>query len=100
MFLFSLSNAANLNVTSSKCDRSPDGIASPKLPSDGRFKIKILGNPEFYTPNEDYTSECGEEKKCERINLILKMCFHSNFRWNSFDQPSRSYVHWISTCRQ
>ncbi|XP_059608919.1 spondin-1-like [Phlebotomus argentipes] len=38
-----------------KCDRIPEGSGANKSPADGRFRIRIQGNPERYTPGELYT---------------------------------------------
>jgi spondin-1 len=43
--------------TSSKCDRTPEGILASRTPSDGRFKLRILGDPDRYIPGENYTSK-------------------------------------------
>lgn len=38
-----------------KCDRTPEGFSANKSPSDGRYLLKIVGNPERYDPGETYT---------------------------------------------
>ncbi|XP_055693331.1 spondin-1 [Lutzomyia longipalpis] len=38
-----------------RCDRVPEGSGASKSPADGRYRIKISGNPERYTPGEMYT---------------------------------------------
>uniref|UniRef100_A0A336LL51 Spondin-1 n=1 Tax=Culicoides sonorensis TaxID=179676 RepID=A0A336LL51_CULSO len=38
-----------------RCDRNPEGFTANKSPADGRFRLKISGNPERYTPGETYT---------------------------------------------
>lgn len=40
-----------------KCDRTPEGIIASRSPSDGRFKLRILGEPDRYIPGENYTSK-------------------------------------------
>lgn len=45
------------NGYSLKCDRIPDGAGATKSPADGRFRIRVQGNPERYIPLEVYTSE-------------------------------------------
>lgn len=40
-----------------KCNRTPEGVVAQKSPADGRFMIKIHGNKENYTADEDYKSE-------------------------------------------
>lgn len=46
----------NVNsVTAIRCDRSPEGFSANKSPADGRFRLKITGNPERYAPGEVYT---------------------------------------------
>jgi hypothetical protein len=40
-----------------RCDREPDGRLSAKSAVDGRFRIKVSGNPEKYVPGEVYTGE-------------------------------------------
>jgi len=42
---------------SARCDREPEGRLSQKSPVDGRFRIKVSGNPEKYVPGEVYTGE-------------------------------------------
>lgn len=43
-----------------KCDRTPEGISSIRSGSDGRFKLRILGEPDRFIPGENYTSNsCG-----------------------------------------
>jgi hypothetical protein len=44
-------------VSSSKCDRIPVNSATNKSPADGRYKLRILGDPEYYVPGENYTSK-------------------------------------------
>ncbi|CRL03842.1 CLUMA_CG016464, isoform A [Clunio marinus] len=38
-----------------KCDRIPDGTLASRSSSDGRFKLRILGEPDRYIPGENYT---------------------------------------------
>ncbi len=48
------------SVTSSKCDRIPPEHTANKSPSDGRYKLRILGDPDpnqGYVAGENYTSE-------------------------------------------
>lgn len=40
-----------------KCDRTPEASSANKSPPDGRFKLRILGDPDRYIPGENYTSE-------------------------------------------
>lgn len=40
-----------------RCDRTPEGTGASKSPADGRFRLRISGNPEKYVPGESYTSE-------------------------------------------
>ncbi|CAB3377734.1 Hypothetical predicted protein [Cloeon dipterum] len=42
-------------VLSARCDREPEGRLTQKSPVDGRFRIKVSGNPEKYVPGEVYT---------------------------------------------
>lgn len=44
-------------VTAIRCDRNPEGFSANKSPADGRFRLKITGNPEKYAPGEVYTSK-------------------------------------------
>ena len=45
-------------VSSSKCDRIPDNQSViNKSQADGRYKLRILGDPERYIPGENYTSK-------------------------------------------
>jgi hypothetical protein len=43
-------------ANSSICDRIPDNSAN-RSPPDGRYKLRILGDPDHFTPGENYTSE-------------------------------------------
>lgn len=43
-------------VAAIRCDRNPEGFSTNKSPADGRFRLKITGNPERYAPGEVYTS--------------------------------------------
>lgn len=52
-----------------KCDRVPEGTVTQKSPGDGRFRIRIEGNPEGYIAGEDYTSEFFYVSQ----NIILKL---------------------------
>ncbi|XP_054267798.1 spondin-1-like isoform X2 [Macrosteles quadrilineatus] len=38
-----------------RCDRTPEGHVSPKIPADNRFQLKISGSPDKYVPGEGYT---------------------------------------------
>ncbi|XP_059486805.1 spondin-1-like isoform X2 [Neocloeon triangulifer] len=40
---------------SARCDREPEGRLTSKSAIDGRFRIKVSGNPEKYVPGEVYT---------------------------------------------
>jgi hypothetical protein len=40
-----------------KCDRTPEGATTSQSPADGRFKLRILGDPDRYIPGENYTSK-------------------------------------------
>lgn len=54
----------NINsVTAIRCDRSPEGFSANKSPADGRFRLKITGNPERYAPGEVYTCKHLVKKK-------------------------------------
>lgn len=44
-------------VAAIRCDRNPEGFSANKSPADGRFRLKITGNPEKYAPGETYTSK-------------------------------------------
>lgn len=37
-----------------KCDRTPEGHVAPKSPGDGRYRLRIGGNPEGYVPGQEY----------------------------------------------
>ena len=40
-----------------KCVRTPpEGISTNQSPYDGRFKLRVLGEPDRYIPEENYTS--------------------------------------------
>lgn len=50
--------AIQVNLTTAlRCDRTPEGYRPEKSPSDGRFMLKISGDPERYTPGERYNGE-------------------------------------------
>lgn len=51
----------------SKCDRTPEGYGAGKSPADARFVLRIAGNPEKYTPGEQYISKWNG--KCILIYL-------------------------------
>jgi hypothetical protein len=61
-FLLLLIAAAALSeplvVAAARCDREPEGRMAAKSPADGRFRIKVSGNPDKYVPGEVYTGEC------------------------------------------
>ncbi|XP_055530253.1 spondin-1 [Wyeomyia smithii] len=38
-----------------RCDRTPEGAGASKSPADGRFRLRISGNPEKYVPGASYT---------------------------------------------
>ena len=40
-----------------RCDRAPEGSSANKSPPDGRFRLRILGDPDRYIPGENYTSK-------------------------------------------
>jgi hypothetical protein len=40
-----------------RCDRTPEASSAIKSPPDGRFKLRILGDPDRYIPGENYTGE-------------------------------------------
>lgn len=46
-----------LLVAAARCDREPEGRMAPKSPADGRFRIKVSGNPDKYVPGEVYTGK-------------------------------------------
>lgn len=49
------------NANISKCDRIPENSTVNKSPADGRYKLRILGDPEKYIPGENYTSKSNFE---------------------------------------
>lgn len=58
--------ASDVRVShAAKCDRTPEGTTVNRSPSDGRFKLRILGDPDSYVAGENYTS------KSFRIYLCL-----------------------------
>lgn len=38
-----------------RCDRIPEGRVPPQSIPDGRFEVKIAGNPSLYVPGQVYT---------------------------------------------
>ena len=63
----------------SKCDRKPENTSASRLPSDGRFKFRILGDHDRYIPGENYTRKSFflfislALKSCEQI-IFFKIC--------------------------
>lgn len=57
IFIGLLCSVDYINGYALKCDRIPDGAGATKSPADGRFRIRIEGNPERYKPNEVYNSK-------------------------------------------
>lgn len=51
---------ATQSVGGLKCNRVPDGSTAIKSPADGRFVIRIVGNPQRYNPGDSYNSEYFE----------------------------------------
>jgi spondin-1 len=47
-----------------KCDRTPEGITALRSQADGRFKLRILGEPDRYIPGENYTGESRVTSVC------------------------------------
>jgi hypothetical protein len=45
------------SITASKCDRTPEGFVASKSPANGKFRIRITGNPDRYSPGQVYQSE-------------------------------------------
>lgn len=43
------------SVVALRCDRTPEGSGASKSPADGRFRLRISGNPDKYVPGETYT---------------------------------------------
>lgn len=48
---------ALITASTPLCNRAPDGTGAGKSPADGRFRIRIAGNPELYTAGQTYTGE-------------------------------------------
>jgi hypothetical protein len=46
-----------IDVYASKCDRIPESSSSPKSPPDGRFRLRIINEPNRYIPGEIYNSK-------------------------------------------
>lgn len=48
-----------INIISSapKCDRVPEGTSVTKSPPDGRFRLRISTDPQYYIPGETYNSK-------------------------------------------
>jgi hypothetical protein len=44
-------------ISANKCDRTPEGFVASKSPANGKFRIRITGNPERYSPGQVYQSE-------------------------------------------
>lgn len=57
LLCFVLVNIEIKVTNASKCDRTPEGTSAVRSPSDGRFKLRILGEPDRYIPGENYTSK-------------------------------------------
>lgn len=57
LIIFCYYGGRNGVVSSSKCDRFPENSVNNKSPADGRYKLRILGDPDRYIPGENYTSK-------------------------------------------
>ena len=68
---------ATQSVGGLKCNRVPDGSTAIKSPADGRFLIRIIGNPVKYTPGESYNSEYFELKNL-MVNLFNSFMLNLN----------------------
>jgi spondin-1 len=43
-------------LVAAKCERKPEGTLTNRTPFDGRFKLRILGDPDRFIPGQNYTS--------------------------------------------
>lgn len=59
----------------SRCDRTPEGTLALRSPSDGRFKLRILGEPDRYIPGENYTSKVLSFKFIYSIKFFMFSSF-------------------------
>lgn len=51
-----LCNCINLITSAPKCDRVPEGTVAPRSPPDGRFRLRITNDPQYYIKGETYNS--------------------------------------------
>lgn len=54
--IFVLCNCINLISSAAKCDRVPEGTVASKSQPDGRFRLRITNEPQYYIPGETYNS--------------------------------------------
>lgn len=47
----------NFISSAPKCDRVPEGTSVTKSPPDGRFRLRISTDPQYYIPGETYNSK-------------------------------------------
>lgn len=69
-----LCNCINLISSASKCDRMPEGTGVAKSPPDGRFRLRISTDPQYYIPGETYNSKMINHLV---ISLTLQNIFSS-----------------------
>lgn len=60
-----------------KCDRTPEGMSVLRSASDGRFKLRILGEPDRYIPGENYTSK---QSISELWRMLAEFIFPLHFQ--------------------
>ena len=72
------------SVEGFKCDRTPEGSTAIKSPADGRFLIRISGNPQRYVAGERYTSKCIICKLLNSTHNSLFIVFKTNLIINMF----------------
>ncbi|XP_063703310.1 spondin-1 [Culicoides brevitarsis] len=79
------------NTTAIRCDRSPEGFSASKSPADGRFRLKITGNPERYAPGEVYTITLYGTRPLQVPQKFIGFAIGAEKETDSKDQFVSSY---------